>query len=942
MRDDSWKTSSEPEVKLLFTPADAGCLILAVLLHDAAMHLTEDTFKRLIQSRDTPLLDEDCTWPELWSNFLSEASRWDDKTRVNVYGILPAAKPDDLDLSNIRESERRLIGEFIRRHHPRIAHEFGIRGVPGLGVNQPRLVGKAEPLGNLIGLIARSHGVALRSFLPHLDEQFDLREYRGVHAVFIMALLRIADAVQIQPHRAPELREEIQRLHCPLSKREWRTHQSVTNLSRSQQDPEALFVQALPKTVTVFLRLREWLQVIQTELDASWAVMGEVYGRFSKEGFDRFGFVLRRVYSNLDREEQFSGKVSYIPVKASFDTATTELLKWLVKPLYGNRPEVGIRELLQNAVDAVRERTAYQQSISGIQAADDKPQVLISVEDEADGFDWITIVDQGIGMTQEVVINYFLRAGASFRKSTTWRDQFEDAEGISRVNRSGRFGVGALAAFLLGTVIQVKTRHVDSVSNRGIEFEATLDTETIELQWAELPVGTTIRIRLDPGVLELLRSRTRTWDWFGLNQPNVVRKVGPTSPVLHQGSQLPNSLEELPPKWHRLIVPGLDDVHWTYGKEPYLSLNGIKVVDNDSDYYSGHPKGAADQEVGTFNSTALWTLPQSKLQMVIPRVSVFDSNGVFPVNLQRTGLAVRRYPFWSELCIDVARDFLATSICLAPVQPPYDSESAHPYFEPIYPGLESTGQTSYKSNFSPWLATRRGVYFADPSLLCKLGLKSFAVIPRCSWRGATFVPPIAGQDFDAIIGVEIPETVEEYVRWAAVLLNAVFDVEMDNTMWSNMRLNGSRILVSPAIATRIQRSWFLEKITKNSLEIEWQNKDWILLRVGVCPPSPIDYEGVTLAKERKITRNSPGLFSEFYVKQWDEMPELSPIANVWLELLGANAIPFGLENRSQETVHACRALAPYISQCRQCIADPESALFAKYHRPKRIFSSKAK
>jgi hypothetical protein len=33
--------------------------------------------------------------------------------------------------SNLAESDRKLIGEFIRRHHPRLAHEFAVFGVPG-------------------------------------------------------------------------------------------------------------------------------------------------------------------------------------------------------------------------------------------------------------------------------------------------------------------------------------------------------------------------------------------------------------------------------------------------------------------------------------------------------------------------------------------------------------------------------------------------------------------------------------------------------------------------------------------------------------------------------------------------------------------------------------------------------------------------------------------
>lgn len=70
-----------------------------------------------------------------------------------------------------------------------------------------------------------------------------------------------------------------------------------------------------------------------------------------------FGITLRRVRSNLDSEEEFLAKQKpkYFPIHAAFDTAGASLLKLLIRPLYGDRPEIGIRELMQNSLDAVRE-----------------------------------------------------------------------------------------------------------------------------------------------------------------------------------------------------------------------------------------------------------------------------------------------------------------------------------------------------------------------------------------------------------------------------------------------------------------------------------------------------------------------------------------------------------------------------------------------------------
>ncbi len=55
------------------------------------------------------------------------------------------------------------------------------------------------------------------------------------------------------------------------------------------------------------------------------------------------------------------------------------------------------------------------------------------------------IDDYGVGMTQDVLYDYFLCAGALFRESDTWKRDFE-VDDVPKIVRSGRFGIGVLAA----------------------------------------------------------------------------------------------------------------------------------------------------------------------------------------------------------------------------------------------------------------------------------------------------------------------------------------------------------------------------------------------------------------------------------------------------------------------------------------------------------------
>jgi molecular chaperone HtpG len=68
----------------LLRSEDVATLILGIIPHDCAMHLSEDGFLELINDKSRPL-DEgfrDKPWPQLWDEFMAEARRGD-LTREN-------------------------------------------------------------------------------------------------------------------------------------------------------------------------------------------------------------------------------------------------------------------------------------------------------------------------------------------------------------------------------------------------------------------------------------------------------------------------------------------------------------------------------------------------------------------------------------------------------------------------------------------------------------------------------------------------------------------------------------------------------------------------------------------------------------------------------------------------------------------------------------------
>jgi len=236
IREEAWE---------VLTPDDAATILLATLLHDSAMHLTPDSFIALIRDPDNeylvPELDKK-NWSQLWDDFLAVALRFDGRELKALFGNSEAVTIPPLDPDKMTGRDRKLIGEFVRRHHHRLAHEIALVGVPSPGNDRIRLPKSfSEDMIDLSGLVARSHGLPIRSCIPYLESRYALREYNQIHAIFLMALLRTADYLQIESQRAPRHVLKVTQLRSPLSKGEWNFHHAIKAIEY-HEDPESLLV----------------------------------------------------------------------------------------------------------------------------------------------------------------------------------------------------------------------------------------------------------------------------------------------------------------------------------------------------------------------------------------------------------------------------------------------------------------------------------------------------------------------------------------------------------------------------------------------------------------------------------------------------------------------------------------------------------------------------
>ncbi|MBL3658555.1 HSP90 family protein [Fulvivirga sediminis] len=164
-------------------------------------------------------------------------------------------------------------------------------------------------------------------------------------------------------------------------------------------------------------------------------------------------------------------------MESIFQVNLSGLLKVLSDNLYSHK-EVFIRELLQNAVDAISARK---------KEGTFKEFIEVELFDRGDD-QVLKVRDNGIGLNQEEVTEFLSRIGSSSKSQDALRRRSEDY--------IGQFGIGLLSCFMVTDEINVITKSLkaEEVVIWNGRVDGTYSTEVSE----EIPqeVGTTVTLKM--------------------------------------------------------------------------------------------------------------------------------------------------------------------------------------------------------------------------------------------------------------------------------------------------------------------------------------------------------------------------------------------------------------------------------------------------------------
>lgn len=314
----------------------------------------------------------------------------------------------------------------------------------------------------------------------------------------VASLLRLADILDFDAKRTPSVLLSHLYVRHPVSLREWNKHRAVEAWSIK---PDIIQFHAKCGHPAIEASINGFCDLIDIELGACNNIFASINKKDNRFlGHLAINLPLRVNRSKIETRKNIDGDPIYIYKQTQFNLSKKQVIDLLMgTKLYGN-PEVALRELIQNSIDACLLRQALEC------AWETKYSPKISVKYYShEGQDVLEVEDNGTGMDQNIIDSYYSKVGSSFYKSS----EFYDIKSQSKASftPTSRFGIGILSCFMVADTLSVDTRRVYGPHESSAPLNLTVEGQE-SIFWIQpgnrsIP-GTTTKL--------FLRKSENPWD----------------------------------------------------------------------------------------------------------------------------------------------------------------------------------------------------------------------------------------------------------------------------------------------------------------------------------------------------------------------------------------------------------------------------------------------
>lgn len=379
--------------------------------------------------------------------------------------------------------------DAARETHAERAETFIDSPLPGLDRYLLESTELREQWGAHIGMVSASHHWSLQEVHRRLGNRGRVPDAVGgeVDLGLVACALRIIDYAHINAARASSLERILRSNVGTESLKHWKAQERITGPLR--EGDHLVFGSMRPiEDVDGWWTFYEMASGLDNEITSvkeylSSRTVSAI--RFSLEGVK--GVKTPRSFATYVLTECFE------PVDIRFRPNSMERLVELLggKTLYGDDYFAPVRELLQNARDAITLQKAFAETNDIIS---ESWEIRVTVETTAEG-GALSFTDNGVGMSERVITDYLLGIASDYWHSPEF---FSDYPEVSKAGfqPAGRFGIGFLSVFMVGGEVEVHTQKRGGknllLRLRGVGRRGALITQPTSLR-----SGTTVRVKVD-------------------------------------------------------------------------------------------------------------------------------------------------------------------------------------------------------------------------------------------------------------------------------------------------------------------------------------------------------------------------------------------------------------------------------------------------------------
>lgn len=241
--------------------------------------------------------------------------------------------------------------------------------------------------------------------------------------------MRLADVLDFDKTRTPKFMYEHIGIKNEISLQEWKKHLSIEG---HRIESNKIEFRARCSDAAIERCVRNFFEYIECERKSDIVLLNKCNSSKQLK-------LTEPIIYNVEND----GSYLYSDVQIYFDYK--KVLSILMGTNIYHSPEIFLRELLQNAYDACNTRIALENKMGKFI----EPAIIKIIYDSKSKI--ISIMDNGIGMSDDDVNNYVVRVGHSYYNSKQYYSEQLNYEPISH------FGIGMLSCFMVSDEIKIES-----------------------------------------------------------------------------------------------------------------------------------------------------------------------------------------------------------------------------------------------------------------------------------------------------------------------------------------------------------------------------------------------------------------------------------------------------------------------------------------------------